>query len=166
MEQRELVPQVDRRRFFSRLFWALSGVLGVLVGIPVIGAFLSPAFKREGQAQWVAVGAASTFGPEPSLAHHVHPSQEGWVNTTGQAQVWVVQASEGRYTIFDNHCTHLGCPYHWEASANRFLCPCHNGIYDRSGKVLGGPPPRPLDYYDAKVEGDTLYMGALHRGGT
>ena len=157
---------VDRRRFFSRLFWGLSALLGALVGIPVIGAFLSPALKPGEKARWVPVGQASTFGPEPQLAHHVHPSQEGWVNTTGEAQVWVVQASEGTYRIFDNHCTHLGCPYHWEASAGRFFCPCHNGVYDATGKVLAGPPPRPLDRYEAKVEGGALYMGAFQRGGT
>lgn len=73
---------------------------------------------------------------------------------------------EDGYRIFDNHCTHLGCPYHWEASVQRFVCPCHNGVFDINGNVVSGPPPRPLDYYDAKVEGGTLYMGAFHRGGT
>jgi menaquinol-cytochrome c reductase iron-sulfur subunit len=157
---------VDRRRFFSRMFWGLSALLGALVGIPVIGALLSPGLKPGEKTRWVAVGNTGAFGPEPRLAHHLHPSQEGWVNATGEAQVWVVKASADTYRIFDNHCTHLGCPYHWETSAGRFFCPCHNGVYDVTGKVLAGPPPRPLDYYEGKVEGGTLYMGAFRRGGT
>ena len=156
----------DRRAFFTRLFWGLSGLLGVLVGIPVLGAFLSPAFRRQEKAQWVAVGPVSSFGPEPHLAHHVHPQNEGWVNVTGQMQVWVVQTPQGGYRVFDNHCTHLGCAYHWEASVQRFICPCHNGQFDINGNVLAGPPPRPLDYYDAKVDAGTVYMGAFHQGGT
>ena len=157
---------LDRRTFLSRLFWGLSSLLGALVGIPVIGAFLSPAFRPVEKAQWVAVGNADAFGAEPALAHHLHPSHEGWVNATAEMQVWAVRASEGTYRIFDNHCTHLGCPYHWDASQQRFVCPCHGGQFDITGKVLAGPPPRPLDYYESKVEGGTLYMGAFRRGGT
>lgn len=154
-----------RRAFFSRLFWGLAGLLGVLVGAPVLGAFLSPGFRKQARAQWVAIGSAGSFGTVPTLAHHVHPSREGWVNVTGEMQVWVVKASQDVYRIFDNHCTHLGCPIHWEASEQRFFCPCHNGVFDVAGKVVSGPPPRPLDYYDSKVEGGTLYMGAFHQGG-
>jgi len=29
--------------------------------------------------------------------------------------------------------------------------------------VTGGPPPRPLDRYEYKVEGDVLYAGHLYR---
>lgn len=163
---RQAAAGEDRRTFFARLFWALTGLLGVLVGAPVLAAFLSPGFRKQGRAEWVAIGPASSFGETPTLAHHVHPSREGWVNVTGEMQVWVVKTAQGNFQIFDNHCTHLGCPYHWEASASRFYCPCHNGVFDASGKVLSGPPPRPLDYYDTKVEAGTLYMGAFHRGGT
>jgi quinol---cytochrome c reductase iron-sulfur subunit, bacillus type len=155
----------DRRTFFRRMFWGLSGLLGVLVGLPVVGAFLSPAFKPVEKADWVAIGPASAVGPEPALAHHMHPANEGWVNANAEMQLWVVRDAQGTYRVFDNHCTHLGCPYHWEASQQRFICPCHGGQFDATGKVLAGPPPRPLDYYETKVENGTLYMGALRRGG-
>jgi menaquinol-cytochrome c reductase iron-sulfur subunit len=159
------VPAVDRRTFFGRLFWSLSAVLGALVGVPVIGALLSPAFKPVEQAEWIAVGPITGFGPEPTLAHHMHPANEGWVNATAEMQVWVTR-NQDTYHVFDNHCTHLGCPYHWETSQHRFVCPCHGGQFDATGKVIAGPPPRPLDYYETKVEGTTLFMGALHHGGS
>jgi menaquinol-cytochrome c reductase iron-sulfur subunit len=156
----------DRRAFFTHLFLGLAGLLSALVGIPVLGAFLSPGFRPRERTQWVSIGPADKFGPEPALAHHVHPSREGWVNVTGEMQVWVARNPQGGFKIFDNHCTHLGCPFHWEASAHRFFCPCHNGVFDAAGKVISGPPPRSLDYYESKVVGGTLYMGAFHRGGT
>jgi len=159
-------PAIDRRRFFSRLFWGFSALLGALVGVPVVAALVSPAFKPVEESQWVAVGPVTGFGPEPTLAHHMHPANEGWVNATAERQVWVVHEGQDTYRIFDNHCTHLGCPYHWEASRARFVCPCHGGQFDITGKVLAGPPPRPLDYYESKVEGPTLYIGALRRGGS
>ena len=159
------VVREERRAFFTRMFWGLAALLSALVGIPVLGAFLSPAFRPAEKARWIAVGPADTFGEEPKLAHHVHPSHEGWVNVTGEMQVWVVRNAPSEYKIFDNHCTHLGCPYHWEATEHRFLCPCHNGTFAANGNVISGPPPRPLDYYESKVEAGTLYMGAFHRGG-
>lgn len=155
----------DRRTVFVRVFWGLAGLLGALIGIPVAGAFLSPALRTREKSQWVAVGPVSSLGPDPRIAHHLHPQNEGWVNVTAQMQVWVVREG-GSFKIFDNHCTHLGCAYHWEAGTQRFVCPCHNGQFDISGKVVSGPPPRPLDYYDAKVDAGLLYMGPLHRGGT
>ena len=43
------------------------------------------------------------------------------------------------------------------------ICPCHNGVFDPQGRVLGGPPPRPLDRYEYKVENGVLYAGKLFK---
>jgi Rieske Fe-S protein len=49
--------------------------------------------------------------------------------------------------ILNSRCTHLGCTVNWKDEDNAFLCPCHDAKFDVTGKVLGGPPPRPLDRY-------------------
>ena len=36
-------------------------------------------------------------------------------------------------------------------AAQRFICPCHGGVYDFEGKVDGGPPVRPLDRFYTRV---------------
>ena len=36
----------------------------------------------------------------------------------------------------------------------RFICPCHGGVYDFPGKVVGGPPVRPLDRFYTRVRAD------------
>jgi menaquinol-cytochrome c reductase iron-sulfur subunit len=56
-----------------------------------------------------------------------------------------VRNDAGKVTAFSPTCTHLGCAYHWEADAKTFICPCHDSVFDVSGKVMGGPAPRPLD---------------------
>jgi len=33
-------------------------------------------------------------------------------------------------------CTHLGCVVPWNASENKFMCPCHGSQYDETGKVV------------------------------
>jgi Rieske Fe-S protein len=57
-----------------------------------------------------------------------------------------------------NICTHLGCRVRWIADQESFFCPCHNGVFDAQGSVVSGPPPRPLDRYEVKVEGDQLFV--------
>jgi Rieske Fe-S protein len=46
----------------------------------------------------------------------------------------------------------------WIPDTQRFFCPCHNGVFDKTGSVVSGPPPRPLDQYETKVENDQLYI--------
>ena len=41
-------------------------------------------------------------------------------------------------------CTHFGCVVAWNAEQQRYVCPCHDGIYAPDGRVVGGPPSRPL----------------------
>jgi Rieske Fe-S protein len=31
-------------------------------------------------------------------------------------------------------------------------------VFDKDGQVISGPPPRPLDRYEAKVEDGQLYI--------
>ena len=46
-----------------------------------------------------------------------------------------------------SRCMHLGCPVRYVAAAERFICPCHGGVYDFRGHGRGRPagaPARPL----------------------
>jgi Rieske Fe-S protein len=52
----------------------------------------------------------------------------------------------------------LGCRTNWHPELQKFICPCHNSIFSITGKVLGGPSPRPLDTLSHKVEEGTLYV--------
>ena len=54
---------------------------------------------------------------------------------------------------------HLGCPVNFVQAAQRFICPCHGGVYDFVGKVSGGPPVRPLDRFYTRVAAGNVYVG-------
>jgi Rieske Fe-S protein len=41
-------------------------------------------------------------------------------------------------------CTHFDCTVGYLPDKNRIFCACHEGYYDLDGRVLSGPPPRPL----------------------
>jgi len=51
---------------------------------------------------------------------------------------------DGSFVAFDLTCTHKGCTVRWNAGREEFACPCHKGIYNRTGEVLEGPPKTPL----------------------
>jgi Rieske Fe-S protein len=53
-----------------------------------------------------------------------------------------------------NHCAHLGCPVRWFPDRKEILCPCHGGIYDINGGLLGGPPPQGLFKYAFEIRED------------
>lgn len=59
---------------------------------------------------------------------------------------------DGQYIAFSRVCTHLGCTVMWNEAQQTFECPCHGGIYDAEGKVVKGPPPKPLERLVARVE--------------
>ena len=45
------------------------------------------------------------------------------------------------------------------AAAGNFICPCHGGVYDFQGKVIGGPPVRPLDRFQTRVRDGQVQIG-------
>lgn len=44
-------------------------------------------------------------------------------------------------------CTHEGCTVQYLPAETLIWCACHNGRYDIEGRVISGPPPRPLAPY-------------------
>ncbi len=56
-------------------------------------------------------------------------------------KVYVLKVADS-LRAFDAKCTHLDCNVNWKR--DRFLCPCHNGEFDSSGKVTRKPPQDPL----------------------
>ena len=69
---------------------------------------------------------------------------------------------EDQYSHFialSDRCMHLGCPVRYVSAAERFICPCHGGVYDFRGMVGGGPPVRPLDRFYTRLENGHVEIG-------
>jgi len=70
----------------------------------------------------------------------------------------LVRLSESEFVAFSQKCTHLSCAVIPRPDDGVFHCPCHEGIFDlRTGKVIAGPPPRPLPRVLIEVRGDDVY---------
>jgi Rieske Fe-S protein len=164
-------PMTRRRFLEGTLGWVTAAIVAAL-GIPAAIAWVSPAL-REQAGGWYPIGKLKDPGPdEPDLsvigvpieAHFTQFIQDAYLEAQPQnVAVYVINHGDGKFSIYDDRCTHLGCPYKWEEKPKQFVCPCHNGVFDTEGRVLGGPPPRPLDRYEYKVENGVLYAGKLYR---
>jgi len=70
----------------------------------------------------------------------------------------LVRLAEDRFVAYDQQCTHLLCPVIAQPEAGRLHCPCHNGNFDlETGRVLSGPPERPLPRITLRVQGGVVY---------
>jgi Rieske Fe-S protein len=70
----------------------------------------------------------------------------------------LMRGSEGEYTAYSRKCAHLGCSVDFDPSRRCLSCPCHQGAYDaRTGYVLYGPPPHPLDQITLQMRGGGVW---------
>jgi Rieske Fe-S protein len=67
---------------------------------------------------------------------------------------WLVREADGSLVAFDPRCTHAKCAYAWVSADAEFECHCHKAAFDITGKVLSGPPPRPLDRFPITSSAD------------
>ena len=70
----------------------------------------------------------------------------------------LVRLAADRYVAFAQKCTHLGCPVLYRKETGKLHCPCHEGYFSaEDGRVLAGPPPRPLPRVEIEAKGDELW---------
>lgn len=152
--------EISGRRRFLRWATGIGGVVSaVLAGVPSLRAFLSPAYRRPQGPDWVKLGEADLFDLDiPTKVDFVETVKDAWVQNRVLRAVWVYTADAEEFTVYNGRCTHLGCGYGYDKASGEFRCPCHRGVFDvKTGAVLGGPPPRPLDQLQTKIEDGFLY---------
>lgn len=69
------------------------------------------------------------------------------------------------FVAYSQKCTHLSCAVLPSADGKRLECPCHNGYFAiEDGRVLQGPPPRPLPRILLERRGDELVAVGVDLG--
>lgn len=69
----------------------------------------------------------------------------------------LIRRAENEYMAYSQKCTHLSCAVYYERRTDRLACPCHEGYFAvRDGRVLQGPPQRPLPRVVLQRRGDAL----------
>ena len=140
---REEEAQVTRREFCN--------FLGLTSAALFVGAagFAGKAAIDARQTQTFLpskIEGAEALAPGSSLNFHYPTTKDSAI---------LVRTLDGELHAFGQKCTHLACPVYFEHAHQRLECPCHDGAFDaKTGNVLYGPPPRPLDPIKLEVRPD------------
>jgi len=135
----------ESRRHF--LAWLVR-----ITGLATLGGLFYPFLL------YLKPSSSSTSGQTVEIPlEDVPPGEAKIVSYKGNPTI-VVHATEGM-TALSAVCTHLGCLVRWEKARGELFCPCHAGRFDLNGKVLGGPPPKPLPKVPIKIIGSTILLG-------
>jgi Rieske Fe-S protein len=149
----------SRRDFIKATTAIIGGFIGLVIAIPTIGYLISPALRKDAESAWIDLGALADYPLNiPKLFEFSRTKVNGWERTGMSYGVFVVRQDEKNVRVFSNICTHLGCHISWHPDIKNYVSPCHDGHFDLLGKVVSGPPPRPLDEFTTKVEAGNLYI--------
>ncbi len=153
---------VTRRRFMTIGGQAAGGVAAASFLLPALGFAIGPIFKTAPHS-WETVGTINDF-PDNNYIPTVITLTPG-IGEAGKATVYVRKRNAAldtdwpdrttQFIAISSRCAHLGCPVRWVDAAERFICPCHGGVYDLLGRRVGGPPVRPLDRFYTRVVDNT-----------
>jgi Rieske Fe-S protein len=157
---------VTRRRFMTgTAHLAGAGAVSAIV-LPALGFAVGPIFEEHKQA-WQTIGTTDEF-PDDTYVPETITIVTG-IGQAGKSTVYVRKRNaqidtepQDQYNLFiaiSTRCMHLGCPVRYVEAAQRFICPCHGGVYDKVGRVDGGPPVRPLDRHYTRVRNGKVQVG-------
>jgi cytochrome b6-f complex iron-sulfur subunit len=118
---------IPRRAFFvgcAALGAATAGFLAATARYLVPNVLYEPSRRFD-------VGAPTEFPPDSATF-------------LPDRRLFIFNSADGFYCI-SSVCTHLGCNV--KHTTTGFDCPCHGSRYDRNGRVVSGPAPRPLPWF-------------------
>jgi menaquinol-cytochrome c reductase iron-sulfur subunit len=142
--------------------------------LPALGFAVGSALFERPPVRWQAVGSPDDF-PNDTYIPRVITTVAG-IGEVGKSTVYIraynpdidgkkdptipfANERGGDFIALSTRCMHLGCPVRFVAASQRFICPCHGGVYDFRGEVSGGPPVRPLDHFYTRVRAGNLEIG-------
>ena len=140
---RDEEAQVTRREFCNFL-----GLTSAALFVGAAGFSTAAAIDAGRVSQFTPqrIEGAESLAPGASLNFRFPTEKETAI---------LVRYLDGTYYAFGQKCTHLSCPVYFDQGNQRLECPCHEGAFDaRTGNVLYGPPPRPLDMVKLDVRGN------------
>ena len=157
---------VSRRRFMTGSAHTAGAIAVTAFTLPSLAFAFGPVFEKT-EEHWEAVGPTSDFTEDTYIPRTLTISRG--IGEVGKSTVYMrkynaqldheVKDEYNDYVAISTRCMHLGCPVRYVEASERFICPCHGGVYDIEGKVSGGPPVRPLDRFYTRVRNGNVEVG-------
>ena len=133
---------MKRRTFLDTVLGA--GLVSTAVSfVYPLWRYLIPPAAAEPATNSVIVGKVTEF-----------KANSGAVVKFGTKPALVVRTPDGDFRAFSAVCTHLECTVQYKTDTSQIWCACHNGLYDLTGNVISGPPPRPLETFTVNLRGE------------
>jgi len=131
------------------LRWLLGGgfTASVLSFLYPAVKFMNPPTVPEASTNEVSAGKVQSLKPN-----------SGKIVKFGSRPALLIRVSETGWRAYSAICTHLNCTVQFQDSTRQIWCACHNGFYDLNGKVVSGPPPRPLEEYAVHIRGEDVVI--------
>ncbi len=157
---------VTRRRFMTGTVNVAGAVAASAFILPALGFALGPVFEKP-EERWQAVGAPDDFVTTTYVPKVI--TVVAGIGQAGKTTTYIRKRDDkvdtdkpdefNQFIAISTRCMHLGCPVRFVEAAERFICPCHGGVYGFTGKVDGGPPVRPLDRFYTRVRNGQVEIG-------
>jgi Rieske Fe-S protein len=157
---------VTRRRLMTMGAHTAGAVAASAFALPALGFAAGSAIFERPKVRWEAVGKPEDFSNTTYTPKVITTVAN--VGEVGKTTVYVRRYNPdidskpvpgAPFVVLTTRCMHLGCPVRYTEAAQRFICPCHGGVYDFEGKVNGGPPVRPLDRFYTRMRNGQLEIG-------
>ena len=159
---------ITRRRLMEGTALAAGGIATMAFALPGLGFALGPLFEDTLPTRWQDVGPEDDFNEESYVPRVMNIDAE--IGDAGKTTIYVRKFKPGAdkvvkgqdrqpYVVISTRCAHLGCPVRYIQASQKFVCPCHGGVYGFQGQVEGGPPVRPLDRFYTRVRAGRVEVG-------
>ena len=143
---------LGRRNFLVRAIVAIQATIGATLAFVLGATTLAPSFSRRAETWLQAAELDALPDNQPVPVTLRVTRNDGYSQVVDRTIVYLVRIGEQEVRALQSTCTHLGCRTSYDRKTKRILCPCHGGMFDVQGNVLGGPPPAPLPTLTTKVE--------------
>ncbi len=141
-----------RRRALVAFINTITAAIGAGLAA-ILGPFAFRPATAQARGRWMRAGTTEDLAPDVPVGRVVAVSRaDGWYRERARETVFLIWDGSRGIRALSATCTHLGCQVRWDAESKHFRCPCHGGVFDATGHVVSGPPPRGLAAIEARVD--------------
>ncbi|KIL44191.1 ubiquinol-cytochrome c reductase iron-sulfur subunit [Jeotgalibacillus soli] len=149
--------RVSRRQFLNYTLTGVGGFMAAGMLMPMVRFAIDPVLTAEDGGDFISTGTSvDDLSDVPTRVDFTYEQKDAWYTSDVTQTAWVYLDEAGEVVALNPTCKHLGCTVNWEgreSDPNRFFCPCHNGLYEKSGKnIPGTPPTAPLDMFEVRTD--------------
>jgi succinate dehydrogenase / fumarate reductase iron-sulfur subunit len=150
--------KIDRATFLRHAGVAALGVAAAVTVGGVAASAIAPKGGGSSSKQWVPLAQLGDLPPAQITTVMLEYAVKSGIYTEQVSTPVMVSRLNEQIVCYKSACPHLGCTVRWDGPSDQFRCACHGGAFDRTGNVTAGPPPRPLDQYESKVDAGMLLV--------